>query len=814
VNAGDLRAARAAAVATLLGSCALAPVFVSAGWVFPVVATVAVVLAGGLLVRVGGPALWSAVTGGRPVPRRTAVIGGALTPVVQLLLVGWLLNVLYAPERLFAGILPTWRGARAVAAVFSDGSAELREQATPALALHGLLALTVVLVGLVAVAVDLVTVAGRQAAVAGLGLLVLYCVPVSTITGGIGLLPMVAPAAGLVLLLWTDQHRRLGRRTGAPARRPRVGAGGLAAVRIGLFALLAGLVAGAAVPTLAEGSFASGLGTGTGPGSSVGTRLAAVAALKGQLTLPDPVDLLRMRASVRDPGYLRALTLDDYSADRGWTMGNLDDEQAIDGASALAPLPVLEQSRTVQLTVRVLAQDDRFLPLLYSPQSVTVSGAGQDDWRFDAASGTVFGRNATTAGHRYTETASEPQPSVPLLQSSPALPGGSPLRSRYTELPPLSPTVTRLVAALTRGADNPYQRVRAIYTYFTDPANGFTYSLSTRPGTTADDLTNFLVNKQGYCEQYAGAMAVLVRAAGVPARVVLGYTPGTRQADGSRVVTSHDAHAWVEVYFAGLGWVPFDPTPIGPGRAATLPWAPRPTAPDAPQAAANAPVTATASGARATARLDKGTAYVPLNLPEQRPAWETPVLAGGAAVLVLLAVAALPGQLRRRRRRQRLADGGAGILWDELAATARDLGIPWQAAATPRQTARQLAELIRAGTSPAGGSGARGDGTRVRRPDTADAAVDAIRRLALAEEAASYARPGDAAAPGTLTPALRSARRGLLRAMPRRARLRAELWPASVMSGLGERTSARLSGAVRRLVRRLPRPGRSSTRAA
>ena len=70
-------------------------------------------------------------------------------------------------------------------------------------------------------------------------------------------------------------------------------------------------------------------------------------------------------------------------------------------------------------------------------------------------------------------------------------------------------------------------------------------------------------------------MAVMVRAAGVPARVVLGYTPGTEQDDGSRLITSDDAHAWVEVYFDGLGWVPFDPTPLGVDRSLDLPWSPR-----------------------------------------------------------------------------------------------------------------------------------------------------------------------------------------------------------------------------------------------
>jgi transglutaminase-like putative cysteine protease len=785
MKAGDARAAVAAAVATLLGSFAFIPVFTTGGWFWPVTAAIAVVLGVGLLLRGLGPRAWASATEGRS-SGRLGALALPLVPLGQAFAVGWLLIALYAPGRLFGGVLPTWHGARAVAAVLADGSAELREQSTPALPLHGLLALTVVLVGLVAVAVDLVAVAGRQAAIAGVGLLVLFCVPVSTITGGIGLLPLVAPAAGLALLLWTDQHRRLARRSRAEGGSSSAGA--LTAVRVGLLALVGGLVVGSVVPTLREGSFASGVGTGTnGTGStSVGTRLDPVAALKGQLTLPNPVDLLRVRASVPDPGYLRALALDVYAPEHGWSLGNLDDEETIAGNTDLAPLPARESSRTVRASVRSLQHDDRYLPLLYSPETVTVRGAGAEDWRFDPATSTVFGRNTTTAGRSYTVVAAEPRPTVSLLESSGVLPSTNPVERHYTQLPPLDPGIISLVSRLTAGSGTQYDKVRSILDYFTDSANGFVYSLSTAPGTSTDDLVNFLTGKKGYCEQFAGAMAVLVRAAGVPARVALGYTPGTTQSDGSRVITSHDAHAWVEVYFADLGWVPFDPTPIGQGRAVQLPWAPH----QDPAAAQQNPAAASASGAAPsqsvrTAVIDKDNQFVPLNLPKHRAAWVRPVAIGGSVLFVLAVLVALPPWLRARQRRRRLADGSAGALWDELAATARDLGVPWHASRTPRQTARQLAELVRAAApEPAG------DGRRVRRPDQASEAIDAVRRLALAEEAASYARPGEGAdAAATLGTALRTARRGLVRATPRRARLRAQLWPASVMADLAVRTS-------------------------
>jgi transglutaminase-like putative cysteine protease len=815
MSGADARAAVAAAVATLLGSCALLPVFASADWLGPVTATVVVVLAGGLLLRWAGPRVWAAATDGRPVPGRVAALGVPLVPLTQLFLVGWLLIALYAPARLFGGMLPTWRGATAIAGVFADGSAELREQSTPALPLNGLLALTVLLVGLVAVAVDLIAVAGRQAAIAGAGLLVLYCVPVSTIVGGIGLLPMAAPAAGLALLLWTDQRRRLFRRDRAPGSRVGIGGGALAALRIGLLALVAGLVVGTAVPTLGEGRFASGVATGgaaDGAGS-VGTRLDPVAALKGQLSLPNPVDLLRVRASVPDPGYLRAIALDVYSPSKGWTIGNLDDSETIAGNADLAPLPARETSRTVQATIRSLQHDDRYLPLLYSPETVAVRGAGAEDWRFDSATSTVFGRNATTAGRTYTVVAEEPRPSVALLQSSAPLAGGAAaVMRRYTVLPPLDPGVTQLVSRVTAGASTPYDKVRAIQEYFTDPANGFVYSLATAPGTSSDNLVNFLTNKKGYCEQFAGAMAVLVRSAGLPARVALGYTPGTTQSDGSRLITSHDAHAWVEVYFDGLGWVPFDPTPIGQGRAVALPWAPQGTSSDPAQNPAAGAVTAAPSQAVRSAVIDKGTPFVPVNLSASQAAWVRPVLIVGGVLVVGAILLALPPWLRARRRRSRFADGSAAALWDELAATARDLGVGWPATRTPRQTARQLAELIRA-ADPEDGE------RRVRRPDQAAEAIDAVRRLALAEEAASYARPGsggDGAA--SLRTALRTARRGLVRATPWAARLRAALWPASLMTDLAARWAARwadgMATLAARVRTRLRPPERRSGRTA
>ncbi|MGY1603448.1 transglutaminaseTgpA domain-containing protein [Geodermatophilus sp. SYSU D00815] len=797
----DTTSAVAAALATLLGAFALTPVFATAGWFGPVLATTVVVLAGGLLLRSAGPALWARVARGRPVPPRLGALAVPLVPLGQVALVGCLLVALYAPDAALLGVVPTPTALGDLAGVLADGSAELREQATPALPLRGLLALTVVLVGLVAIAVDLVAVAGRQPALAGLGLLVLYCVPVATITGGIGFTAVAAPAAGLALLLWADQNRRLSRRA-QPGRRAPLGTGTLLAVRTGVLALVAGLVLGGVVPTLAEGSFTTGLGGGQGDGSSTGRALDPVAALQGQLTLPEAIDLLRVDASVDDPGYLRAVSLDVYDGEAGWTLSNLDGEESIVDDDRLAPLPDREQGRPITATIDSVGHADRFLPVLTSPQEVDVAGGDDGSWRFDPATGTVFGRDVTTAGLSYEVVASQPRPSVEALEESPALSATTAVQARYTELPPLDPTVVDLVQQLTADARTPYERVRAVLDHLTDRANGFVYSLSTAPGTTGDDLADFLRLRRGYCEQYAGAMAVMVRAAGVPARVALGYTPGEVQPDGTRLITSDDAHAWVEVYFADLGWVPFDPTPIATERRVELPWAPRADTPQEDGPAADTPLPSASATSRPTVEIDRDDQFVPLDLPQEQTAgWVRPVLLGGGGALLVVALLATPAALRGLQRRRRLADGSPAALWDELAATARDLGMALHPARTPRQSARHLAGVV---TGSAPGAAAQ---PAVRRPGdgAATAAVDALRRLALAEEAASYARPGTPGDPG-LADALRTARRGLVRATPRRGRLRAAVWPASLVSGAGRRGAGVLGRRLAALLRRRPRP--------
>ena len=123
--------------------------------------------------------------------------------------------------------------------------------------------------------------------------------------------------------------------------------------------------------------------------------------------------------------------------------------------------------------------------------------------------------------------------------------------------------VRALAIELTASEPTPYDRAKAIERYL----RTFPYSLDVpHPPSNRDVADYFLFDlKEGYCDYYATTMVVLVRAAGVPARLAMGYANGTYNLNSKRfIVTEADAHSWVEVYFPKIGWVPFEPTASRP----------------------------------------------------------------------------------------------------------------------------------------------------------------------------------------------------------------------------------------------------------
>ncbi len=138
----------------------------------------------------------------------------------------------------------------------------------------------------------------------------------------------------------------------------------------------------------------------------------------------------------------------------------------------------------------------------------------------------------------------------------------------YTQLPDSLPArVRELAASITKGKTNRYDKAFAIETYFESSSFVYDKTNVAIPGENQDYVDQFLFDsKTGYCNNFSTSMIVLLRSIGIPSRWVKGYTGGTYvdTIDGSdeRIykITNNNAHSWVEVYFPGYGWVPFEPT--------------------------------------------------------------------------------------------------------------------------------------------------------------------------------------------------------------------------------------------------------------
>jgi transglutaminase-like putative cysteine protease len=139
----------------------------------------------------------------------------------------------------------------------------------------------------------------------------------------------------------------------------------------------------------------------------------------------------------------------------------------------------------------------------------------------------------------------------------------SDLRLLYLNLPQLDPRIAQLARQVSVSATNPYDRALAIEKHL---RSTFGYSLDPPAIEPKDPIGSFLFkSKQGYCEYFAAAMAVMLRTLGIPSRLVNGFQTGSYNRVGKDfVVRARDAHSWVEVYFPPYGWVPFDPTPADP----------------------------------------------------------------------------------------------------------------------------------------------------------------------------------------------------------------------------------------------------------
>jgi hypothetical protein len=322
-----------------------------------------------------------------------------------------------------------------------------------------------------------------------------------------------------------------------------------------------------------------------------------------------------------------------------------------------------------------------------------------------------------------------------------------------TTLPEGVPAIIRRTAdRWTADADTPYAQALAIQNRLANGAFLYDEETPAARGYDGDGLgviAEFLRVKAGYCIHYASTMAVMARLEGIPSRIVVGYQPGQQQ-NGTdlRRVSSDDLHAWPELYFDGIGWVRFEPTP---GRGAVPAYAPLPTS-DVTATPTATPTDDTTVAPDATSSDQAAAGGADDAGPILRATLQ--VVGTVLAIALLLALPGLARVLIRRRRIARLGRDGPAAAWRELLATATDLGVPSTRGLSPRGVEAVLARA--SGTS----SAAQAALGRLRRayelqaysPDGASVVPDDLQRVleALREHAGGARRFVATAAPRSL----------------------------------------------------------------
>jgi transglutaminase-like putative cysteine protease len=402
------------------------------------------------------------------------------------------------------------------------------------------------------------------------------------------------------------------------------------------------------------------------------------------------------------PSYLRITALSTFSGS-GWSLDDTyrpahGDLPASDPGPLAVPADV-GPATTVTATVHVSTLQSLWLPAPYRP--VRVSGVGGVSYSADAAS--IITSKPTSDGLTYTVTSSVPEPLPATLEASaPVDPGRADLR-KYLALPSdLSPVVRALAQQHATGA-TPYQQAKSLQDWLRSPP--FRYDLNVPADQSQNALVNFLTTtRAGFCQQFAASFAVLARAVGLPTRVAVGFTQGDRDSQGIYHVKNADAHAWPEVWFDGVGWVAFEPTP---GRGSPDPSAQAVTG-AAPQQAESSTTPTTQAGpapAPGSATTLPG-GHVPAgSTPTAKSRsthdwWTEPVLlaavsAAGAALLWALLLGAVGAVTRSRRRRT--ADSAArrvNLAWSMAGEALATVGLPPHVWETPAEFAARVANGI------------------------------------------------------------------------------------------------------------------------
>lgn len=627
------------------------------GWWFAMAGTVLAVLGAAALARVLSVRRW--------VP----AISGSLVLLA-------LITLFFSGRSAFLFVIPTFESFGVFGDLGQAGAASIAGQSVPADVTLGIAFLLCLGVGVLAIAADFLAVSRRLPALAALPLAVILAIPPFI---GIELSDvfvfLLAAIAWLVLL-----------RAGQPF--PQTGR----AIGLGASALIVALLVPIALPRV-DDSLASG--------DSFGGYLAGVnpvLSLGNDLRRELPRTILTYSTLSGAPTYLRLVSLQNFTAET-WA----PDPPEIDRdnvPSRVGPPPGLSADVRVEDETTWVDVQNLGSPWLPVPYPATLVSGLSGDWFWNAKDLTFTSPNRAARGEVYTAQSLQVEPTPAQLTAAGRVVPEE--YSAYLALPDgMPPIIAAEAEQVTAAATSDYGKAVALQEFFRNGA--FTYS-ETAPvdegydGTGMEVLAKFLDVRSGYCIHFASAMAVMARTLGIPSRVAVGFLPGDKQAatvDGRTQyrVTTLNVHTWPELYFEGIGWTRFEPTP---GRGFVPTYADEATpgvpTPPAPSAAPTPTPTPTVAPPRSAAPVDPtGSAA---DAARQSAAlgwlWAALVVFG---VLILLLIPAMVRGVQRAIRLRRLARGAPLVStgWRELMQSATDLAVGVSGTATPRDAASVIA---------------------------------------------------------------------------------------------------------------------------
>ncbi len=358
------------------------------------------------------------------------------------------------------------------------------------------------------------------------------------------------------------------------------------------------------------------------------------------------------------------------------------------------------------------------MPAAADPIAASGVGEVRDDLRYNRDTATLVktGSDLET-GDQFAIVSASPRFSSATLASATSLDPGDPI---YFDLPSDFPdSVTVTAREVTAGATSTYEAARLLQDWM---RSEFRYSLEIQEGHGNNAIESFLRNRVGYCEQFAGTYAAMLRSIDIPARVAVGFTQGVDDGAGTYSVLGRNAHAWPEVWFDDIGWVPFEPTPgrgapgaeeytgVSPQQDEGPPGGDDAAGEDAPPVTVFAPETTIVGSGAPTA-----TTVPAAPAPGDVPADGAPAPAAGSSTddgfgvswRLLLTVAtigivlAAPALIRRIRRSAITAPTAQlAHLWTRAIDALRSMGLADAATLTPTETAAATAAVFPVASRP------------------------------------------------------------------------------------------------------------------